>query len=287
MHAKHRLVVLVGLLGLLVWSCGGSSPTQPGVAATPACQTNDNQPLARGSTRGALLSGWCREYLAHVPPSYDASRPMPLLIAMHGYTGTPDSMESYTGLSRTADAEGFIVVYPGGLQNTWDLALGGRDIQFLRALITSLETRANIDRRRIYVTGHSMGGAMSSQAGCELADVVAAVAPVSGGHSSYNMCSPQRPISILVIHGSADTVVPPDSNSPIGPPLRVWVQAWAERNRCAASPVVSQAQGVVESVWPNCAGGSEVRLKLVQGLDHSWWLLANDELWRFFERHSL
>jgi polyhydroxybutyrate depolymerase len=290
MNAKRRSVVVLILAGLLLGSCGGgSSPTQPSAAPAPACQSSDSQQLVRGSSQGVLISdGVCREYLAHVPPSYDASRPTPVVIAMHGYSGDPSSMEGFSGLSGTADAEGFIVVYPAGLRNAWDLSVSGMDVRFLRTLIASVQTRANVDRRRIYVTGHSMGGAMSARAACELADVVAAAAPVSGGHPAYEFCSPQRPIAILVIHGSADPVVPPEGRPDLNwPPISVWVPAWARRNHCAASPVVSDLGEVVETVWPGCAGGSEVRLKMVQGLDHSWWQPASDELWRFFEGHTL
>jgi len=223
-----------------------------------------------------------------VPPSYVATRAMPLVIAMHGYTGDPESMEGFSGLSDAADAKGFIVVYPAGRNNAWDLSARGVDMRFLRALIATLETRASVDRQRIYVTGHSMGGAMSALAACEMADIVAAAAPVSGGHPSYQFCSPARPIAILVIHGEADRTVPPEGRPDLGwPPLSVWVPAWAERDRCAATPAVSTVGDVTETVWSHCAGGSEVRLKLVAGLDHGWWSPASDELWRFFARHSL
>jgi polyhydroxybutyrate depolymerase len=286
MHAKRRSLVVLILAGLFVASCGGSSPT---AAPTLVCPSSDFVPLAYGSSQGMLIADdVCREYRAHVPPSYAATRATPVVIAMHGYTGDPASMESFSGLSYTADERGFIVVYPAGINNAWDLSTSSRDSRFLRALIASIQTRANVDRRRIYVTGHSMGGAMSMRAACELADVFAAAASASGGNPSYEYCSPQRPIAILVIHGSADPVVPPEGRPDLNwPPINVWVPAWARRNNCAASPVVSNLGDVVESVWPGCAGGSEVRLKMVQGLNHSWWSPASEELWRFFERHSL
>jgi polyhydroxybutyrate depolymerase len=288
MRAKHCLIPVLILEGLLLASCGGSSPTQPTVAPTPACVASSSQ-LTPGGSQGVLISdGLCRQYLAHVPPSYDGTRPMPLVIAMHGYTGDPSSMEAFSGLSSTADERRFIIVYPAGRNNAWDLSIGGIDIRFLRALIAALRTRANVDARRIYVTGHSMGGAMAVHVGCELADVVAAVAPASGGHPSWDACAPVRPIAILVIHGTADQTVPPEGRPDMGwPPLSTWVPAWAQRNHCAPAPVVSDTSEVTESVWPGCAGGSEVRLKLVKGLDHGWWWRSDDELWSFFSRHSL
>ncbi len=278
------------VLASFTWAtgCGGSgSPTQP-LASVPTCNVT-TAPLAPGRTEGLLLvDGTCRGYLAHVPASYVATRPVPLVLAMHGYTGTPSSMESFSGLSETADSHGFILVYPAGVRNAWDLSPNGRDVRFLRALVAQIVERASIDRRRIYATGHSMGGAMSARAACEMADLFAAAAPVSGGHPSYQFCSPARPIPILVIHGASDPTVPPAGRPDLGwPPLSVWVPAWAERDRCEATPTVRDDGNVRDTLWSHCAAGAEVRFELVAGLDHGWWWGSDAELWRFFSRHSL
>jgi polyhydroxybutyrate depolymerase len=55
-----------------------------------------------------------REYVLHLPPDYDAGRPVPLVLDFHGYTGTAAGEESYTGLSGHADRHGYAVLYPQG-----------------------------------------------------------------------------------------------------------------------------------------------------------------------------
>src|SRR5512134_666039 len=131
--------------------CGGDrggSPTAPPSAVSPCAV--EEPPLRGGSgtvTGGFNHGAFCREYALHVPPGYDGSRPVPLVVALHGYTGTPASMEGSSGLSRTADARGFVVVYPAGLQNAWDMTQGGRDAGFVRELVVRLQARGNIDRR--------------------------------------------------------------------------------------------------------------------------------------------
>ena len=120
----------------------------------------------------------------------------------------PRRLEASSGLSRTADARGFIVVYPGGVQNAWDMTQGGRDAGFLRELVARLSARGNIDRRRVFVTGFSMGGGMANRAACDLADVFAAAAPVSGSYQWHQLCVPRRPMPIFSVHGAADTTVP-------------------------------------------------------------------------------
>ncbi len=280
-------VAVLGLACLIDASCGGSSATQP----TPqsSCGT-DSAPLAPGTSAGSLLvDGSCREYLVHLPPGHDASRPTPLVVAMHGYTGYPSEFESNSGLSRTADAEGFVVAYPAGIGRAWNLYPNGSDVRFLRALVEHLASRASLDRHRVYVTGFSMGGGMANRAACELADVFAAAAPVSGSFQAYTECSPQRPVPILAIHGAADTVIPPlgrpDSSWPA---IGLWAMFWAQRNGCVPTPVVTTTGGVTETAWQQgCTGGSEVRLLVIDGLGHTWWPRANQEVWSFFESHVL
>jgi polyhydroxybutyrate depolymerase len=282
--------LVVGLAGVVaLCACGGSMPTQP---ATPACQESRSALGAPGtpgrSWEGTVLvDGACREYVVHVPASYDPGRATPLVVAMHGYTGSPSSMEASSGLSRTADAAGFIAVYPAGIARAWDLSPGGRDTRFLRALVVHLQGRATIDRRRVFVTGFSMGGGMANRAACDLADVVAAAAPASGSYQGYAACTPQRPVSILAFHGSADTVVPPMGTSGGLPAVGLWLMAWGQRDGCNPSATATDRGGVTETSFPGCSGGTEVRLLMVEGLGHAWWPPANDELWEFFERHPL
>jgi polyhydroxybutyrate depolymerase len=55
-----------------------------------------------------------REYIVHSPTGYSTRKPARLLLAFHGYTGTAALIEDYSRLSRDADRNGFVVVYPQG-----------------------------------------------------------------------------------------------------------------------------------------------------------------------------
>lgn len=67
------------------------------------------------------FGGIDRTYLLHIPPGYDGTKPVPLVIVLHGATETLGSIEGLTGMTAKSDAEGFIVVYPVGTGG-----LGGR-----------------------------------------------------------------------------------------------------------------------------------------------------------------
>jgi polyhydroxybutyrate depolymerase len=156
-----------------------------------------------------------RSYWLHVPPNYDESEPVSLVIVLHGairfiYYDNPltliynwftsCSLERYTKMSEKADEEGFIVVYPNGkllyddyegLVFEWDVNwmpdswIRGRkyidDVGFFRELIDEIENNYNIDSNRIYISGISYGADMTYFLGSELSDVVAAISPVAGG----------------------------------------------------------------------------------------------------------
>ena len=54
-----------------------------------------------------------RKYRLHLPVAYDPAVPVPVVLAIHGYTGTAEKLENeYTSFSRHADARGYVVVYP-------------------------------------------------------------------------------------------------------------------------------------------------------------------------------
>ena len=54
-----------------------------------------------------------REYRLHTPDSYDAARPVPLVLVIHGYMGTAERLENeYTSFSQHADEHGYVVAYP-------------------------------------------------------------------------------------------------------------------------------------------------------------------------------
>ncbi len=86
------------------------------VASPPSVGCGQAPPLAPGEsgTFSMTAAELEREYVLHLPPTYEAGRPASLVLDFHGYTGTATGEENYTGLSRHADAHDFIVVYPQG-----------------------------------------------------------------------------------------------------------------------------------------------------------------------------
>src|SRR5262249_62178341 len=84
------------------------------------------------------------------------------------------------------------------------------DVGFLRALVASISTEANIDGRRVYATGLSNGGAMTQRLACDAADVFAAGVPMSFPlpFRPLSACQPVRAMPVLTMMGLTHIVVP-------------------------------------------------------------------------------
>ena len=177
-------------------------------------------PLTPGDyTRSVQADGRDRSYLVHVPPQYDPKKSIPVVLALHGAWTNGRVMEMYSGLNRTADSKGFVVVYPNGTgpsdatlfwnSGRWPARTGREppnDVAFMRRLLDDLGTVIDIDPKRIYATGISNGGMMCHRLAAEMSDCIAAIAPVSGT-LCFSDPKPQRPVPVLEFHGTADKIV--------------------------------------------------------------------------------
>src|SRR5205814_1774761 len=143
---KARRWVIVAVL-----LCIGLPPLLVLVSAAASYSEN------RATGTIVTTAGQTREYILHIPRSYDARRPTPLVISMHGADNWPSFQMALSQWNPLADEHGFIVVYPageGGGPKTWHQD-GERtpsrmpDVVFISELIDALEKSYNIDPARI------------------------------------------------------------------------------------------------------------------------------------------
>jgi polyhydroxybutyrate depolymerase len=149
----------------------------------------------------------------------------------------------------------------------------------------------------------------------ELSDRIAAIAPVAGPMGTET-CHPQRPVSVIHFHGTADRFAPFDggrgSKSLTDAEIESAehsIRVWAEADGCPATPVVADVPQKVDdgtTVQQTTYGpgkeGAEVVLFTVKGGGHTWPgrdpivgflgkstqnISANDRMWEFFHRHPM
>ncbi len=162
-----------------------------------------------------------RPYHFHLPQHYDPTVPTPLLILLHGYGATGVIQDLYFGLTPLSDAQTFLYAYPDGTLDAtgkrfWNATdaccdfgnIPVDDVAYVNAIIDDVSARYTVDTHRIYVVGHSNGGFMAHRLACDLSSRVAAIVSLAGATwEDPSRCVPTHPISVLEVHGDADTVV--------------------------------------------------------------------------------
>ena len=230
-----------------------------------------------------------RKMIVYAPSGIENNRP--LLIFLHGMGSKMEDQEAVVQFGQVADANNFVLVYPQGINNVWQLS-GTADIDFILAIIDEMYKRYNIDRDRVYLSGFSMGGMLTYYAATRIADKIAAFAPVSGFLMSGPNTSSSRPIPLIHIHGGDDTFVPYAN-------VQTHLDAWIARNNCPTTakvtkpyPVGKSSSKSSKSYWGPGTDGVEVVLVTIGGIGH-WYSIdpsgvnPGEEIWDFCKKYSL
>jgi len=253
--------------------------------------------VTTGDFQGSLeYGGLQRTYLIHIPSSYNGTKAVPLVLVFHGGGGTGAGMATISGMSNTSDVYGFIVIYPDGYMKGWNDGRGITaaslanvdDVGFISQLIDTISSQYKIDPSRIYATGLSNGGFFTGRLACQLANKIAAFAIVAATMAP-NMsatCNPGRPISVLMIQGDADPLVPINGGlvrGPFGGPrgyvlsLNDTVKRWLQIDGCTSQPTVfnipdtaGDGTSITQSTYTSCQNDVSVVVYVVHGGGHAW-----------------
>jgi len=167
------------------------------------------------------------EYQMYVPTTYDGSTAYPLMVLLHGLGSNPGGVIRYQGLTDLAEERGYIVAAPMGYNSRgWYGSRGtsrasnrGGDandpanlgdlseLDVMNVLAMTLEGY-NIDRDRIYLAGHSMGGGGTWHLGIKYPDIWAGLGPVAPAiYTSPDALSAITHIPVIIIQGDEDRLV--------------------------------------------------------------------------------
>lgn len=230
-----------------------------------------------------------RKMLVYAPSGIKENSP--LLLSLHGLNQDIYYQQNQTKWETLADANNFVLVYPGGINNSWDIS-GTKDTDFILAIIDEMFKRYGIDRDRVYLSGFSMGGMMTYHAATKIADKIAAFAPVSGYLMGGPNTKSSRPIPIIHTHGSADDVVPFSG-------VQTCLNAWITRDKCPKTAVVTKPYPAnkpnssgTKYYWGRGTDNVEIVLMRIEGAGH-WHSIdpnginTSQEIWNFCKNYTL
>ncbi len=312
---KSLVVLFFGLLTVLGLNFNACAPGR-------GLNTNDH-------THRIEFDGRERGYIVHLPPKEKMNGPLPLLFHLHGGGGTAKGTPGITfeRFNELADRDGFIVVYPNAINKNWN---DGRkledvlawkedidDVGFIIAILDELKQKHKIDATRIFTTGMSNGGFMSSRLLCDRADIFrgGAILTASLSKDYLPKCMPEKPVAVMVMNGTDDPLVPYD-----GGQIKVFrktrgeivstdkiVEFWKDKNGCEIKENTMQLPDTVDdgttvsvTKYSDCKEEGALILYTVNKGGHTWpggkqylgerWIgktnrdiVACDVIWDFFK----
>jgi polyhydroxybutyrate depolymerase len=287
-----RLLQIVAMSAVVL--SASAAHGQSAGASSPSC----NLPHGSGVSSEQLVSGQRqRSYRLFVPPAYDGRQRLPLVLDLHGSGGNAAGQARNSGLETLSASERFIVATLEAENGRWNVPVQDNrpdDVAYVRDVIDHAVARVCIDDTRVYSTGFSGGGRMTSLLACQLGSRIAAIAPVSGLRFP-GPCT-GRPIPVLTFHGLADPQNPYDGHA-AGRGAE-WLESvpdalagWARLDSCKGEAILEDPPGPLSTMrYDGCTNGTEVRMIRIDGLGHRW---AKEEvdttavMWQFFRSHRL
>ena len=246
--------------------------------------------------QSVTVDGISRKYLVFAPKGFE--KPLPVVFALHGGGSNARQMERYTRFNPLAAKEGFLVLYPEAVEGNWN---DGRaipsvraqqenidDLKFVRIIVDSLSREHKIDRSRVFCTGISNGAFMSHRLATEASDLIAAIAPVVGGMAPAmaKKFHPAYPVSILIIQGDADPLVPIRGGMVGFPrgrkrgqvvPTEETISLYVKRNGNQGEPAEAtldwdEKDGTSVEIrkYPDGPGGVKTQVYIVKNGGHTW-----------------
>jgi polyhydroxybutyrate depolymerase len=241
------------------------------------------------------VDGKLRDYRLFQSVSVDSAKPVAAVLVMPPPSADAEALESLIQFDSEASAAGFLAVTPNGCDANWPYIQGGSkaaDEDFIRSVINQLQAEFHVTN--VYAVSASGGSRILYRLACDLASEITAIADVAGTMILKDDCVPARPVSILQMHGTADSTSPWEGGGPNGSyPVEAVNQRWRTLDGCVGDPTSTTVGITISSVWAHCNGGAVVRLDKVVGGKHTWFGSgdsdavpgepdANSVIWGFF-----
>jgi polyhydroxybutyrate depolymerase len=288
--------------------CGGSSAgTSPSNGDDSGAGDQGNCGMRAGmrgkTSRTLTVDGQMRSYVAYLPKSFDATKPLPFVFVFHGAGMDGAEMYDITQYATLADSDGIAVAFLDGQGTSsasstttlvpWNVSDNGAavcgtgnfannptasvDFAFMDAVKADITEDQCLDAAHVFATGFSMGGYFTHHVGCDRTDIKG-LAPGSGATiASLSSCKTGH-VPIIIFHGTSDPLIASGCDDPNGtaqsgfPPSAT---LWAEKNGCKTTytTVAEMGSGGGNGqcyVYDGCPADGQVELCTFTGMGHCW-----------------
>ena len=238
-----------------------------------------------------------RKYVIHLPPGYDPNESLPVVITLHGGSGTSANVQGFTQMNLASNQHNFVAVYPEGRGIappgfSWADGRGTSadlaeidDVGFIERLIERLAETHHIDTSKVYACGFSNGGFMTQRLACEIPHKFAAIGSLgcSMDTSLFKNCDPAQPLPMMMVSGTGDPFVPfggGPMNGNVLPiiPVDSMVRYWTDFNNCQTPlakrilPDLNRSDNSTVELfaYTDCDCGADIQFyKIING-GHTW-----------------
>jgi poly(hydroxyalkanoate) depolymerase family esterase len=301
--AKQRKAALpkVGRsLGAVVRQLGAARSLMSG-AKTGSARRAASPRIPAGAqylTRYHRSAAGSRHYKLYLPASHP-TRPVGLILMLHGCSQTPDDFAIGTHMNTLAEKHGLAVVYPAQARghnaaSCWNWfqpshqRRGTGEPAILSSLTRKLTKEFGLDRSAVFVAGLSAGGAMAatlvnlypeiySAAGIHSGlahgsarDVISAMSVMRDGVVGLSVVLPDAvpyavPVRRIIFQGATDSTVHPSNSARI--------VAAAQGDDAVPTRIGNRSSGgrdYVRTEYPGSDGATLTEHWMIEGAGHAW-----------------
>jgi polyhydroxybutyrate depolymerase len=232
----------------------------------------------------------------NIPANYSKGTPVPLILGFHSRTTNAKELLNSTYIGDFVNDMGFVLATINGSvyeYSSWNagtcctpaIDFKEDDLELSSLIIDSISSTYSIDPNRIWAIGHSNGGMMAYRLACDLSDKISGVAIV-GGALMDDSCTPEKPVSIMHIHGDLDETIPFTGGGKFDvPDIQTSVIKPNANFSCDIAPnEIMPIVGVNQVAW-NCEQGAQTKLMNYLENGHEWHLEYTKAILRFLFAH--
>jgi polyhydroxybutyrate depolymerase len=266
-----------------------------------SCKNDETTPApppdkpSEQTTINLTVDGRARNFIIYLPIGYNNAGKMPMIFSIHGGNGTAAGQIKLANFLPIADRDKVVLVFPSGIDKNWNDGRpttpnqqGINDVSFFNQMCDYIIANYPVNGARIYATGISNGGFMSSRLGCELSNRIAAIAVDAATIEATTIapsCNPGRPVPAIYIHGTTDPLVPfvggqMTAGGTAGGTVLSHFQAvdkWISINACSTTPTITDLPDIAndgttikQRVYAGGTNGSEVVSYVISNGGHTW-----------------